>query len=500
MREIRIMQESPAPGRIHITTYHTADWIERRNVFLVGLNASSFPGFAIEDPILLDCERPETMRTSIDKINHNLNQMSRFLTGINGRLVASYSCFDTIENREGYPAVLFRELMDYFKANEVRNVEFIKQNENEFLDETDLWITYGLKYGPIAVGHPQYMGKGPKTDNLNKTAGVIRLGERGLKDRTKRIDPRDGDIILSASSLGAYMKCRYKYFLKSILQLKEVGNEELDVLGWLSHFEIGHLYHKILEEFCRCAKDDPTLLSQEEKAIDFITRLAEREIAKYEKEMPVASEYYTERQKRNIVDDCIRFAQDEINAEEKFIPLYMEHEFGKDGSCEIKLEDGKAFKVYGLIDRIDKLEITGEHRIIDYKSGKSLMYLGVKDPEDGLPNEASIQPILYYLALMETARNSSDPELSSIKRVKEAAYRFVTSKGDYDTISLTFDNDSEKRFKSAFSSLFDQMAAGHFTPTGAGMSPPDVENSDNDSDCRFCGYVNACKFSALDGE
>jgi CRISPR/Cas system-associated exonuclease Cas4 (RecB family) len=242
------------------------------------------------------------------------------------------------------------------------------------------------------------------------------------------------------------------------------------------------------------------LLGQEEKAVDFITKLAETEIAKYEKEMPVASEYYTERQKRDIIDDCIRFAQDEVNTEEKFIPLYMEHEFGKDGSCEIRLEDDRTFKVYGLIDRIDKLESTGEYRIIDYKSGKSLMYLGVKDPEDGLPNEASIQPILYYLALMETARNSSDPALSSITKVREASYRFVTSKGDYDTISLAFDDDSEKRFKSAFSCLFDQMSAGQFTPTGAGMSPPDVEDSDNGPDCKFCGYVDACKFSALDGE
>lgn len=519
IKQIKTAVENPAPGKIHIASYKTAGWTNREHVFLLGLDAGKYPGMAIEDPILLDEERlalsADWLPASSRLIEDNIEAMNRFLGAITGNLTLSYSYFDTLENRGQYPATLYSQMLEQAGLEQglgqaganpgqagndsctlETTAEFVVPSYEEAIDENDFWVRLGITQGAqgeagvlalMKESHPALYDLRMATDKSAQEAGRLSVNLPEL------IDPRCSGRIQSASSLSDYLSCRYKYLLKNVLYLKEFKEKQLDTIAWLDPLQNGSLYHEIFEAFHLKAIEDETILKDANKAATEITKLADSLIDKYEKVLPTASAYFTEKKKAEILEDCLTFAEDEALEAALAIPMMTEYRFGFDGDLALDLGEGKAIRVMGAVDRVDQYQAEDALRIVDYKTGSTYGYDILDDPAAGALNEKSLQPALYYMAMKELARR--DPRLKTYSRIKEAVYYFVSRRGNYEKIKVKFSDESEEQYKEGLNSLFNQMAGGDFIQSGFGESK--VLNEDF-GQCKLCGYLEICRQSQFE--
>ena len=471
VRDVRIMCESPAPGKLHFTTYKQAAWIERKNVFLVGLGSDNFPGMAIEDPLLLDHERMDQMTTSARKIGKNIGIMNSLLGSFAGELTCSYSSFNTLDIRECYPATLFHRLRDVASDDTMSSVGFIAEGPGRFIDESDYWLSKGVKSGAILdnSGREQEL----TTFEIPQWLSAEQMSE----------------TVLSASSLSDYLSCKHKFFLKNILRLREVRDQEVDALGWLTSRDTGTIYHSIFEKFLYHAMENPGILEDEGLAVKGISIITEAEISRLEDELPTASSFHTERQREEVLENAARFAANEVQMASGRKTVEVEMPFGGDEEpLNIKLGEGRRVKVSGFIDRVDITE-DGDVEITDYKTGGKRNFENLMAPEDAGITEGNAQLALYYLALLELARTGDDPELKKLQDITKMSYYFVTAKGDYDILSLSVDEDSEELYKSALVELLQEIEKGQFPPEKGAVR---LVGKDRAPSCGFCGYREVC--------
>jgi len=473
MRDIRIICESPSPGKMHFTTYRQAAWIEREHVFLIGLGADNFPGIAIEDPLLLDHERMPPMITSAQRISKNIEIMNSFLASVEGNLTCSYSSFDTVENRECYPATLFHRLRESVSDDTMTHVGFIMDDSERFIDENDYWLHSGVNHGVISSGEKEEIAEEFPDTAMWQSADQM------------------SDKVLSASSLTTYLNCKHKFFLKNILRLSEIKDHDFDTLGWLSALETGNVYHSIFEKFLIHAKENPDFLSSEELAVKGISIIAEDEIARCEEELPTASNFHTERQKEEVFENVAKFAINEVQMAKERTVAAVEMAFGEGEPLILRLDNDKMIMASGYIDRVD-VSSDGSVGITDYKTGRKGVFDNLQDPKEVGITEGNAQLALYYLALKEVAQKSDDPELVKLHDLKNMSYQFVTAKGDYDVVSLNVTDESESCYRTAFSELIIDIEKGQFPPEKGGVRLSDKEKEPN---CRYCGYSTVCTYS-----
>lgn len=455
LKERRIMAESPHPGKLHLQKYNCAEWVQREYTFLIGCDYDSFPSITAEDPILLDIERWESLPKSTDTTNYNMDDVVRFISSVKGKLIASFPYYDTENYRDLYPGFIYSTLTDIANVSleNIPSEDMIISDLKNAIDEEDVVILNSTKIDTI------------NTAGKEEVKDVVLQGGEGL-------DVRNKDEMLSASSIIVFLQCGYRYYLQYILKLKQLSDVKTDILGWMSHIQIGNLYHEIFEHFISEAIKDNELMKHENKAVKLILKIAEDTIRRYDNELPVASRLHTEKQKQEILDNVKMFAENEVFANDGYVPVSVEYEFGGDEGLRIILPNKEHVVVKGYIDRLDYNKSTDSYRIIDYKTGSTFGYDKVE--QEGL-NDKKIQPVLYYLAL-----KSND----NLKTIGVAQYRFVTRKGDYERIDINFDKDSVDTYKNELEKVLDMMASGKYLP------------SEDKKLCVYCPYCNMCRYTS----
>lgn len=453
LKERRIMAESPQPGKLHLQQYRGAEWIQRVYTFLIGCDYDSFPSVPVEDPILLDEDRWPALTRAEEKIKYNLDDMIRFLSSIRGNLFVSYPYFDTDNHRRFYPSYIFTMFENLSKEEygKIRTCEMLLSEDETAIDEEDVMIGLSIRNKKMPLAHEE-----------------INVSMVALSD--SKLDPRNQSGVLSASSIQVFLQCRYRYYLQYILKLKQISDTKADILGWMSEQQIGNLYHEIFECFIKDVINDKSLIVDKESAVAHIMGITTHLLDRYEKELPVASSLHTEKQKKDIYENVLRFAQEEVQANMEYTPCHVEYPFGIGEVCQIHLADGRSVTVQGYIDRVDYCPSRDSYKISDYKTGSTFGYEIVG--EDGL-NEKKIQPVLYYLALRK---------LNQLPRIEKAEYRFVTRKGDYERVELYFNFNAEEKYLTELEKLLDDMASGKYDP---------VEEKKL---CVYCPYSNVCRY------
>lgn len=478
MKGIRIMCESPMPGKIHFTPYNQAAWIERNNIFVIGLGADNFPGTPKEDPLLLDAERMSPpMLTSADRINKNIEIMYSLIENISGILTCGYSSFDTVEIRECYPTTLFHRLAEKYPSQKVNHSGFVLDNEARFIDGNDYLLHHGVKNGAV-ICEEISAEESPETPMWQP-------------------DEQVAEQELTATSLLVYLQCKYKYFLKHVLHLREIKSDDFDALGWLTPIETGNVYHKIFEKFILCTIKTPKLLQDKDAATERMLNIAEDEIAVFEEDLPTASSFHTQRQRDEIMNNAVKFVEYEVAEGSNRYAKLVEFAFGEDDPVVIDLGEGRKIKAAGKIDRIDRL-VDGSLEIIDYKTGSAYTLKDLKSTQEVGINEANAQLILYYLVLKELVRNGDIDEIKNDDEIRNISYRFLTAKGNYDIISLPLTEDSEASSKAAFLDVCKEIEKGVFAPEKGKIKTGD--DKERKVNCKYCGFNGACKFAFADEE
>ena len=202
-----------------------------------------------------------------------------------------------------------------------------------------------------------------------------------------------GDMKLSATQIEKFELCRFQYFCRYGLHVKERRTAELNALeyGSLMHFLLQRLFQEIGAE---------AILAMEPEALHrtilgFLEEYVRETFGGMETKTPRFA-YLVSRIADSAQIVAIHVAKE--LAQSRFHPADFELEIGGSvGALSIPLPDGGAVQVDGKIDRVDLMDRGGERylRIVDYKTGKKEFRLS--DLVYGL----NMQMLIYLAALCE---------------------------------------------------------------------------------------------------
>ncbi|GAJ13897.1 unnamed protein product, partial [marine sediment metagenome] len=133
-------------------------WLNRPYNFIVGMDSAKFPDSAHDGSILLNAEKKNTDRINLNKEKGKESQYKilQLLASLKGKIILSYSRFDTQGNRELAPSSLMLQLYrlktgdkqkDYsdFYSSFQDTSGFIPGKPREILDSAD-WFLYSARH------------------------------------------------------------------------------------------------------------------------------------------------------------------------------------------------------------------------------------------------------------------------------------------------------------------------------------------------------------------
>ncbi|MBR3201476.1 MAG: PD-(D/E)XK nuclease family protein [Mogibacterium sp.] len=196
------------------------------------------------------------------------------------------------------------------------------------------------------------------------------LGRNAAKDLFCR---KDGSLSLSASSIGSYIDCPFRYFIDRGLRPKEERAFASDARS------VGDVYHECLMAVARQimkADEIPDDDSLEELVTAALDELSESYMGGLF--VSTGCEEYRMSRIREICASAAKAMASQLAAE-SVVSASFEEPFGRHAKLEpirINAGDGEVY-VEGKIDRADIMEIGGESRvrIIDYKTGSDKLDL-----------------------------------------------------------------------------------------------------------------------------
>jgi len=448
----RVNCSEPRGGCLHTASYKKGIWLNRPYNFIVGMDSAKFPDLAHDGSILLDAEKKNSGRINPNKEKgkESRYKMLQLLTSREGKIILSYSRFDTQDNRELAPSSLMLQLYrlktgdkqkDYsdFYSSFQDTSGFIPCKPQEILDSAD-WFLYSARHklldiAPLfehlypALSEGFYAARQREKEELNRFNGKVKVDP-------KQVDPRlNRGLVVSSSRLELIAFCPYLYFLKYILKIK-LPQEMIEDPGvWLDPSEKGILFHQIFEEFYKKLKEiSPvgTFISPSYKNHWHILEdIALSQLKQKRKRLAPPNNLVYQHESKEILDSCRFFLHCEEEKYKGEIPTFLElafgtrdnqnEELGKVKAVELSLPGGKSISFQGKIDRIDKLD-GDTYRIIDYKTGTPYGFSRSKYFQNG----KQIQHALYALSLKKILAKAG---ISAFPKIQKAGYYFPTLNG-----------------------------------------------------------------------
>ena len=497
---MRVGRSISRPGCLHLVDYRDLIWSARPVTYVVGLDAGSFPGRGIQDPVLLDSERSclhPGLKLGSFRPRANQKLMELGLAARQGQVTLSCSCFDLVENRSLHPAFLLLKALRQLRGDASLDYSDLAQalgdpvgfvsGRGDALDEGEWWlqtiVTRQAEAMPLILNTYCGLQRGLTAQEARNAA---KLGEY---DGLVEVSPFDYDPrhqlgrVLSCSMIEHLAGCPFSYFLKYILNVKPPDGLEYDPDRWLQASERGSLLHALYCDFMR-------QIAQKGEQVDpavhnpVLRQMAEKLIDAYCQEIPPPDDMVFELEVKDIMECCDLF----LKGHQVFAgynPRYFEVPFGMGSELvdeagmglanpvEIELGSGRKISLRGVIDRIDR-KADGTFVVWDYKTGSSRKY----GEHQYLCRGRQVQHVLYSIAAEKIleAKGHSDP------RVREAGYYFPTEKGEGRRVIRH--QDQRTVALEALDNLFDLLKTGVFNAT---------EDTDP---CTFCDYKEVCGGSA----
>jgi RecB family exonuclease len=510
VREISVLNSSPLPGSIHAAPVGGAGWGGRPRLFIVGLD-ESFPGGGTQDPVLLDEERGRLNRSSSrfelplsgERPERAARDMRELLERAEGTLTLSFSSEELLEGRETIPSPLFLEAWRKERSRPEATYEEMLEDlrgsrvgfvSSEPLTANEWWISRVAAFSAdrgLTPGEQQqffeqmrplwpWLRRGDEAEqsrkrgNLGPWNGKIAVSEDEL-------DPRRTGQPMSSSRIETLARSPFRYFLENVLGVRPLQELRRRPEEWLEAREFGGLFHEMLREFMTRLVGHGELPSLS-RHLDLLEAIAEEQLTKMSEEIPPASNAAYEMRRKELLEACRIFLQEEERWCETAQPRWFEVAFGLKETPEggidspdpvrVRLSGGEHFLLRGQIDRVDECG-EGIYVIWDYKSGSAWGY----EDEGYVAGGRQLQHALYALALQELLARSGREG-----RVEESGYYFPTRKGFGRRFRRTppFTGSEREQLDRTLSSLFDITRYGSFV------------HAPEEDDCRFCDFQVIC--------
>ena len=477
-----------AGGHLHFTDIEHGGRTLRPATFLAGLDAVRFPGTGLHDALLVDDDRRRltagqavpALPTGADRVEEKRYALAALLARLRGRVTLSYSTWDAVEGRTVPPAAELLQAYRLLSRDPAADYDALHASlapaasaiphAGVQLDAADVWLGALADDGTLHYGVPVVRAVHAGI-NAGWHAGMQLRGElltpfHGAIAPRARLDPRrHPELLLSASQLETLGTCPHRYLLRYVLRVRPPEDPDLTPEQWLSALERGALLHRVYERSLTAAsRRQVAIASPAFEAL--VEEVLDAELARQRQEQPPPGEAIGALEVEALREDVGAFvAMVREDGERWLLPL--ERKFGgRDGTPPLEIGlPGGAIRLWGAIDRIDRLE-DGRLVVIDYKTGSSLRYGGRNGPYDG---GRRLQHVLYAAAVRR---------LEGVE-VARAEYQFPTRRAEnhrarYEAAAL-------RAGLPVVEQLLSLVERGVFHPT------MDRE------DCRFCDYQAICR-------
>jgi hypothetical protein len=520
---INVGASVPRPGCLHVSHYKHGARSARPYTFLVGLDEIKFPGRRSEDPVLLDSERERISRdleVSSDATRKNIYDMASLLSGIRGKLTASFSMYDIKEERNVFPSPLmlqlfrmktslagsdYEDLMGFIHSSsnsagekgeeqpsrgqtgsvklspdpdENTTGECLEAEARPVLDDTERWIRLlaykgGLKDGTEAVRNIYpWLAGGMEAEQARESSDFTEY-DGNIGKCGSELDPRRSEnLVLSCSKLEKAAACPFKYFLCNVLGVENPVETSKNVTSWLDPMQKGSLLHEVFENFTMEARKRGGSLSESEER-SLAEKLLIYTTEKYKEDIPPPNDMVYSWELSGMREDLEVFLR--TNRKLGTLPIHEELEFGtnKRPPVKIPLAGGSYFFLRGIIDRLDK--VSGhEYHVWDYKTGSAYKY----KRRQYLAKGEQLQHVLYAAAAEAILKESKEDECPVVKR---SGYILASEKASAEGKGVIFWRDPSFKplWQEALGVLFDIIALGGFIMLSGDQ-------------CSFCEYISIC--------
>ena len=332
--------------------------------------------------------------TTQDRILEARRQFQRAIGQASERLVLSYPRADGRSGRERLPSLFFAAAAATLAGRPLAGAELDRLVVEDDLDR--LPLEDALDAGErdrirlrrdeaaataIAAGSPFFRqsrlaSQARWSGRLTRYDGLV--GELDDEPRA-RLDPLRAERPVSASRLATYGRCGFQYLLQHVLRLAPAPEPE--ERRRIDPLERGDLFHKVAERFLRERREAGELpLRDSASARERLHALAEQALEGLVEGSPPRFTLLWEREKRRFHETVETWLVREAGARGR-TPAHFEVSFGlgepPDGlephdpePLVVDLGEGRALRVCGKIDRIDRRE-EGGLVLRDYKTGKA---------------------------------------------------------------------------------------------------------------------------------
>ena len=293
--------------------------------------------------------------------------------------------------------------------------------------------------------------------------------------------PANG-AVLSATRLESWATCPFRYFLSSLLHVRErAAPDELDEVAPINR---GSLMHRILERFIgevvgRPPTDRPqpgTSWTAADAARLHV--IAGEEFALLEARGLTGAAVLWRLEQRDLRRDLDRFLLDDalIREREQCVPDAVERPFGFGDATplEVTLRPDRVLAFRGWIDRVDR-GVDGRAIVFDYKTGK-------RDPFKALLSDPVVRGTKLQLPLYALAVASSPDDVGA------AHYWFVSSPTGDPRVGYDVDAARLDRTREVLATIVDGIEAGMFV---AHAGPNNAFFGTNEN-CRWCDFDRVC--------
>jgi ATP-dependent helicase/nuclease subunit B len=479
---------APAKPRcVAIAPLSLAGYSNRKHLYLLGMDGGSFPGGAIEDPLLLDGERADLsgeLALHRTRPAEQVWHLSRVLAMAPGR-VTMVSCRRSLaDGRERYPAAVFQQAAGQMGLHEeeVEVVPPIPEKAGLALDQTEgilAQFPFENYEGFVGAAFP-WMGAGQKARQARQADKLTRY-DGWLGVETPELAITNLQSVFSPSRLEMLARCPYRYFLNAVLGVQPLEEPEDDPTRWLDPLAFGSLLHQVFKVFMQTVKgrgEKPNRISDEAL---ILTLVHAQVMAKKETE-PVIHQAAFRADVKRLEQVALVFLSVESAAEE-VDPVGFEVSFGFGETGDLCVEEpvtlalakDMTFRLRGRIDRVD--EQKEGFAIWDYKTGSMSQY----DERDLLKRGTHLQWALYAYAL--------DKVLNQHRM-----------QGQVLLSGYVFPGDREHGRKLSASPPVREALATVLRPLFELVNQGGFFHIQKEQECTYCGYNRICANERVDNK
>ena len=516
---------------------------DKKAVFVIGAIDSLFPHAPVESGVFSDDERALlssygiTMSDSVVQLIPTEKYLAyKALTSAQLQLFVSYYS-SSLSGTKCLPSTIITQLPDIFL-----DIPYFTSSDNTIFDKLySERSAFEYYVSNIGSTNPDIAQLKEYFSNLEQYTPVLNSIEQMLRREPKRIaDPLiaqklfKNDMTLSASQVESFHLCKFEYFIKYGLRVKERRPAKIDSL------EYGTLMHFIFESFFKNHRDDDFTTIDEDMISAEVSLYMDEYAATHlggTDNKPPRFMYLYYRMKRTAIKIVLRLVEE--FSQSKFRPSDFELKIGEDiPAYTLKVSDKINVCIKGSVDRVDVMEEKGKKyiRVVDYKTGtkkyslsdvlyginlQMLIYMSAINSkgEKYYDSDLQVAGVLYTPAVSPTVSINTQKDLASAKSKANRECRMhgiilddidvvkgmeSDAKGVYIPVSVKDDAlvDSSGCLATLeqFGALFAQVDKA-VSQMALSLSSGDVSATPAKGEydaCKWCPYMSVCGYKDTD--